>query len=168
TSTDDATISATFTLNQYQFSVTPPATGSGVITSTPAGISCPSDCSEPFDYGTVVTLTATPATGWSFTGWTGDCTGAGPCVITVGQPATVTPTFTLNQYPFSVTPPASGSGVITSTPAGISCPGDCSEPFGHGTVVTLTATPNPGWTFTGWTGDCTGTGACVVTVNGAK
>jgi hypothetical protein len=50
--------------------------GSGTITSQPAGISCPPDCSEPFDPDTSLTLTASPGTGSNFAGWSGDCSGA--------------------------------------------------------------------------------------------
>src|SRR2546428_5845093 len=46
----------------------------------------------------------------------------------------------------------SGSGTVTSTPAGITCGADCSEPYASGTVVTLTATPAAGSVFTGWRG----------------
>jgi hypothetical protein len=55
-------------------------TGQGTIVSTPAGINCGATCLE-FSRGVVVKLTATPATGWSFTGWAGDptCSGTGPC-----------------------------------------------------------------------------------------
>src|SRR2546428_403995 len=52
----------------------------------------------------------------------------------------------------------SGSGTVTSTPAGITCGADCSEPYASGTVVALTATPAIGSVFTGWGGGgCTGT-----------
>ena len=44
-----------------------------------------------------------------------------------------------------------GSGVVTST--GISCGGICSAVLSKGTVVTLTATPDSGSTFTGWSGE---------------
>ncbi|HEV2902289.1 MAG TPA: hypothetical protein VGW30_03415, partial [Gaiellaceae bacterium] len=57
---------------------------------------------------------------------------------------------------------------ITSSPAGIDCGDVCTAEFELGTVVTLTATPDPGWAFAGWTGACEGSADCVVTVDGGK
>jgi len=58
---------------------------------------------------------------------------------------------------------------VTSSPAGIDCGATCAASFDYGTEVTLTAVAAPGSTFTGWSGSgCTGTGTCVVTVDGAK
>ena len=62
----------------------------------------------------------------------------------------------------SVTLAGSGSGSVTSNPTGLNCGATCSADFSNGTAVTLTAT---GTGFTGWSGGCTGTGACVVTLN---
>jgi hypothetical protein len=66
-------------------------------------------------------------------------------------------------YPISVT--VSGPGTVTSSPAGIDCPGSCTGKFGGS--VTLTATPSAGALFKGWTGACSGTGTCVVTSEGS-
>jgi hypothetical protein len=63
----------------------------------------------------------------------------------------------------AVTRIGTGSGSVTSNPAGVSCGGDCSEAYAPGTSVTLAAVPDPGTTFIGWSGGgCTGTGPCVV------
>ena len=61
-----------------------------------------------------------------------------------------------------------GNARITSTPAGIDCGDICTAQFELGTVVTLTATPEPGWTFSGWGGACDGSANCVVTVDAGK
>ncbi len=72
----------------------------------------------------------------------------------------------------SVTLTGGGAGTVTSVPSGISCPtrpGECSQVFPTGTEVTLTATPDPGLTFGGWSGACTNpTGPCVVTLTATK
>jgi hypothetical protein len=68
--------------------------GSGTVTSTPAGIRCGGDCWEAYRAGTSVTLTASPAAGWRFSGWTGGCTGIGRCTVTVDRVRTVNATFT--------------------------------------------------------------------------
>jgi hypothetical protein len=59
----------------------------------------------------------------------------------------VTPKYTLNVQ-------VTGTGTITSSPAGIICGGDCSEPYNEGTSVTLQAIPQEGFIFTGWSGAC--------------
>src|SRR5437870_373542 len=280
--------------------------GSGTVTSAPAGITCGTSCSASYASGTAVTLTATPAAGSTFTGWSGGgCSGTGSCSVTVTAAVTVTATFNQSSSSdttppptpgllsivlqstnatgatFSVTWPASidqpsntpvpsypwnasyndnqaprsgtvstnaltlvmpyhtsgtaqpgfvciravdaagnqsvdqscnsftvpapaqnvvltiakagtGSGTVTSTPAGITCgtscsgsyasgmagtvkgtPGincgpNCSASYPGGTVVTLTANPATGSTFTGWSGGgCTGTGSCTVTMSAA-
>ena len=61
-----------------------------------------------------------------------------------------------------------GSGTITSNPAGISCPTDCEEAYEEGKKVTLTAAAGTASKFTGWSGACTGTGSCEVTMSAAK
>lgn len=62
-----------------------------------------------------------------------------------------------------------GSGTVTSTPGGIDCGNDCLESFFNGVVVTLTATPAPGWIFSEWTGDLNGsTNPVNITMSGSK
>jgi hypothetical protein len=61
-----------------------------------------------------------------------------------------------------------GFGFVRSNPRGIDCPTQCAAVFDAGTAVTLTATPSTGATFKGWSGACHGSGACTVTVNGAR
>src|SRR5262252_3249810 len=72
--------------NSIAIQVTATGSGSGTITSSPSGINCGSTCSANFSSGEIVTLTATPATGFAFTGWSGACTGTSTCSITVQAP----------------------------------------------------------------------------------
>ena len=79
------------------------AVGNGSITSVPAGIDCGADCSEIYDYGTVVTLTANPAEGYELTGWSGACSGTNSTfVITVTEARSCTATFALKTHPLNV------------------------------------------------------------------
>lgn len=69
----------------------------------------------------------------------------------------------------TVSKTGSGSGTVTSSPAGINCGADCSENYATGTSVTLTATPASGYTFVGWGGACSGMNStCAVTMNAAQ
>jgi hypothetical protein len=67
----------------------------------------------------------------------------------------------------SISRAAAGVGSVVSAPSGINCGSDCTEAFSDGTTVTLTALPNAGSTFAGWSGGCTGTGTCTVTMTAA-
>jgi hypothetical protein len=77
------------------------------------------------------------------------------------QPMTLTVT---------VTKQGAANGSVSSSPAGISCGhgGTCSAPFANAAMVTLTATPDAGSSFTGWSGACSGLAACVVTMSTAQ
>lgn len=67
--------------------------GSGTVTSSPAGIDCGNTCSANFATGTSVTLTATPASGSTFTGWSGACSGSSACILSMSAARSVTATF---------------------------------------------------------------------------
>jgi hypothetical protein len=140
-------------------------TGSGTVASSPSGINCPSTCGAGFASGTPVTLTATPASGWIFSGWGGACSGSAGCTVTMNSPQSVSATFT---QLFTLSATVSGSGSVTSSPAGVTCPSTCNASFPAGTPVTLTATPASGWGFAGWSGACSGFGSCMVTMNAAQ
>ena len=68
-------------------------------------------------------------------------------------------------HTLSVTTAGAGTGNVTSAPAGIDCGTTCSATFDDGTPVVLTATPGVGSTFAGWSGDCSGTGSCSLTMD---
>ena len=142
--------------------------GGGKVTSSPAGIDCGSTCSASFDAGTQVTLTASPASGQVFTGWSGDCSGsAASCTVAMSQARSVGAAFAPIRYTLSVS--LFGSGSVSSSPAGISCGSTCSASFDAGTQVTLTASPASGQVFTGWSGDCSGSAAsCTVAMSQAR
>ncbi|MBK9032522.1 MAG: hypothetical protein IPL61_14630 [Myxococcales bacterium] len=161
-------VNGQFDPRQYQLLVQRAGTGAGVVSSLPTGINCGADCGQAYTAGTTVTLTATPIGLSTFTGWSGACTGTGPCVVTMNTTASVTATFTINSYPVTIVTGGSGSGSVTSTPAGIACGADCTETYPATTLVALAATADPGSTFAGWSGGgCAGTSTCIVTVSAA-
>lgn len=151
--------------------VTKAGTGSGTVTSNPAGINCGSVCSAQFSRNTTVTLTATPDPGSSVQGWSGcDSVSADQrqCTVTMTSNRTVTVTF-ITTATFTLTVTISGNGSVSSSPSGITnCRGTCSASFAANTTVTLTASPDSGWSFSGWGGACSGTGTCQITMDANK
>ena len=152
-------VTATFTVMEHLLTIFVPFVfggGSGTVTSSPVGINCGTDCSESYAFGTVVTLTALPAVGSTFAGWSGaGCSGIGSCQVTMTAARSVTATFTVMEHLLTIFVPfvfGGGSGTVTSSPVGINCGTDCSESYAFGTVVTLTALPAVGSRFVGWTG----------------
>lgn len=165
--TSDKSLTATF--NKIKLTVNKSGTGSGIVTSSPSGISCGSDCTEDYTSGTSVTLTASADTGSVFAGWSGACSGTSTtCTVTMTEAKSVTATFNITTRRLDVIRSGTGSGTVSSSPSGISCGSDCSQYYNYGTPVTLTATPATGSVFTGWSGACAGTGACVVSMTSNK
>jgi len=176
TATDGSGASASTTLrvrDLVALSVIREGDGTGSVSSSPLGISCGTDCSEPYDRGTSVTLTPAPAARSTFDGWRGCDTVAGTtCTVTMGAARSVTATFSLQRFTLTVRKTGLGSGTVTSSPPGITCGSDCTEPYIIDTVVTLTATWNLPNVFMGWSGcDTVGgpTGeTCTVTMRAAR
>lgn len=79
--------------NLVDLTVTLTGGGPGNVTSVPAGIACPSDCSQTMLAGATFTLTATDTDDSIFTGWSGACSGTGPCVVTVDEDTNVQANF---------------------------------------------------------------------------
>ncbi|MCB2380559.1 PQQ-dependent sugar dehydrogenase, partial [Hymenobacter sp. BT635] len=138
------TITATFTAAPTTtYTLTTPVIGSGTVSKNPNAASYAS--------GTVVSLTATPAAGFTFAGWSGEATGtANPLAVTMSADKTITATFTaVPAATFTLTTTSSGSGTVSKSPDQAS--------YAEGAVVSVTATPAAGFTFAGWSGDATGT-----------
>ena len=150
------TVIAVFTTpTQYTLTVVASPSNGGSVTKSPNQSSYAS--------GTVVTLTATPASGYSFTRWEGDLTGTtSPATITMNGNKTVTAVFTgPTQYTLTVAASPSNGGSVTKSPN--------QTQYASGTSVTLTATPASGYTFTRWEGDVTGTAnPTTITMNANK
>jgi hypothetical protein len=149
----------------YTLTVNKAGTGSGTVVG--GAIDCGSACTAAnLASGTTVTLTATPAAGSTFAGWSGACTGTGSCVVSMTADRTVTATFNASGgtvYTLTVNKAGTGSGTVAG--GAINCGSTCTATnLASGTSVTLTATPASGSTFAGWSGACTGTGSCVVSM----
>jgi hypothetical protein len=106
------TVTANFTVPTFVLTVTKAGAGSGTVTSAPAGINCGPSCSASFNINTMVTLTATPVAGSTFTNWTGACTGAGGCTVTMSAARAVTANFGVSTVTFTDNPLVAQSSVI--------------------------------------------------------
>ncbi|MFC2085313.1 right-handed parallel beta-helix repeat-containing protein, partial [Bacteroidota bacterium] len=116
--------------------------GGGTVTKNPNLTSYPP--------GTVVELTAVPDPGWTFSGWSGDTTTtANPIDVTMNTSKNITATFVQGPPGYTLNVTVVGSGTVTKSP-------DLGS-YTAGSVVTLTAIPDPGWTFAGWSVDTTTT-----------
>jgi len=142
--------------------------GKGRVTSSPAGLDCDSStCIAQFDSGSSVTLTAAPASGFSFSGWGNDCSGPSACMLTLSKEATVFANF-VAQPPAQVHLTASISGPGTVTGGGLNCgesAATCDVMVSGGSTVTLTASPASATRFMRWGGACSGTStSCELTL----
>ena len=138
----DKAITATFTPAQVTtYTLTVDTTGSGSVTRVPS--------QTTYLRGDVVTLTATPDTGWYFGGWMGDLNTANAVEhLTMDSDKVVTATFA-QEPPVTYTLTVRVVGQGTVNPIG--------GAYVAGTAVTLTATADAGWQFDGWSGAVSGT-----------
>ncbi|MDQ3136451.1 MAG: DUF1929 domain-containing protein [Gemmatimonadota bacterium] len=158
--------------------------GSGVVTSSPAGINCTitasvaatTGCSARFNHGVAVTLTSVPKSGHSFKQWSSPCSGSGTCRVSMTVDRTVTARYYKGPFLISISSgvPGGGSGTVTSQPGltpaincaitnGTPASTGCSARYPAYTQLTFTAVPAPGSVFSGWGTPCSGTGSCQYT-----
>jgi uncharacterized repeat protein (TIGR02543 family) len=132
--------------------------GGGTVSDSLGGITnCQDQCSEPVSPGTVVGLSAKIApAGYSFAGWSDDCSGnLDVTTVTMDAPKTCTATFIPLGYTLTVQV-ANGTGGTVYYGAANGCTSTCAEPAQFGQGFRLLAQSQPGYTFQGWSGDCTG------------
>jgi len=148
------TIDATAAPPGAQYTLKVNIVGNGTVAASPS--------SATYASGTIVSLTATPAATWSFSGWSGDVTGTqNPVNITMNGNKTVTATFAQPGVYYNLTVHIVGNGTVSQSPL--------NATYVSGTVVTLTAAAGFNWTFTGWTGDLSGAqNPANVTMDGNK
>jgi hypothetical protein len=84
TLTDATGVTALFELDSFPVEVAKTGTGAGTVTSAQPGIACGTQCSSPLQFGSQVSLAAVAATGSFFAGWSGPCSGLGPCIVPIG------------------------------------------------------------------------------------
>lgn len=157
TMTQDIEVGATFSaIPIYFLSVSRAGTGSGTVTGQ--GINCGEDCNEIYySYPPWLPLTATPAVGSRFSGWSGGCSGTGECHIdwTKGSSVTATATFEAINADFYVVPPCrvldtriTGAPLVSGVPRTITVAGTCGVPSTAKAVsLNLTAIMAPGQGF---------------------
>lgn len=149
--TANRTLVANFTLNTYALTVN---AVNGTVAKTPDN--------PRYNHGSSVQLTATPATGYVFSSWSGDASGStNPLTVTMNSDKNITANFTaipVNTFTLTVT---AVNGSVAKNP---------NQPtYASGSTVQLTATPNSGFNFTGWSGDATGSAnPLTVTMNANK
>lgn len=147
--TGNMDITATFDEDEYTLETLIIAEGvgtGGTITVDPV--------QATYLYGEPVTLTVTPDPGWSFAGWEGEGVSGTNAVLSFEMTQNVVAIARLvqNQYDLDITVESIGEGeggAVVQDPD--------QETYGYGQVITLTAAPELGWLFTGWSGDLTGT-----------
>lgn len=155
----DKACTAIFDVQQRLLTVNKVGNGSGTVTDfdkLTCGPACTSD-SALYDDGVEVSLIASPAPGSAFAGWSGDCEVSGDptsSTVTMDDLKTCTAKFERDSFQLDVT--VSGSGRVTSTPAGIDCGSSCTANFSSNQSVSLSATPSTGWTFREWQDGCSG------------
>ena len=155
--------------NPYPLTVTRSAFG--VVSSSPQGILCGGANKQCKGSFSAVILTATPNPGYYIKKWVG-CPAPtdNTCSLTLAKKTLVNAVFAkLPKYALKIV--KTPNGEITSDPAGLKCKATaktCSASFVSGTRVTLNPIPQAGYSFGGWTGECSGTGSCQVTMDGKK
>ena len=152
-------------------SVTIAGNGSGTVSAsglTCSGTSCSGQYARTSATAPAVVVTVAPASGSTVT-WSGDsCSGTAPtCTITVDAAKSETVTFTIAQLTLTVKDVfiAGATGKVSAADSSIDCGTSCSAVYAYDTSVVLTATPDAGALFQGWSGACTGnTPTCTVAV----
>jgi hypothetical protein len=104
--------------------------------------------SKDYNSGTIIELSANPASEWIFVEWKGDLSGTeNPAQIIINKPKNITAVFEKKQYPLTIEIEGEGSVEETIIKAGI------PNSYNSGTIVSLKAIPQNGWSFLKWSGD---------------
>lgn len=155
----------------YTLSAINSGSGSGTVASTDNSINCGSTCSATFRIGAYVTLAASPASGSTFAGWSGDCTGTSACMLAMNSAKNVTAIFVPVGFTLNINSSGASGVQIGSSPATYAGTTNYSMAgIARGTGITLIAPATSGnASFNRWSGCDTAQGLiCTVTMNAAK
>ncbi len=157
---DTGTVDIIVNPNAVTVSITKSGTGTGTVTSLPVGLNCGNICVNTFATTEAIFLEATPDAGSVFAGWAGDADCLDGQLAPFGN-KNCEAIFNLAPPPpdpikVTIEKAGEGSGTVTSLPSGLNCGTRCSADFPEFTRIELTATPNDGSVFAGWSGalDC--------------
>jgi Leucine-rich repeat (LRR) protein len=150
--TNASSATTTFTMPGQDVTVTANFEETGVTYYTlttsvsPSGGGSVSPIGGTYAAGSQVTLTAMPASGYSFSNWGGDASGSqNPITITMNGNYSITANFSeIPEYELTISSTAGGS---------VTNPGEGTFTYDAGTLVSLAATPSDGYAFVRWTGD---------------
>ena len=147
--TEDVSVTANFVLDSYAIATAANPPEGGSVTCSP----------NPVPHGDDATCSFKAATGYSFTGWSGACSGTGACVLAnVTEEKSVTASFTRNSYAIATTADPPDGGDLLCDP----------NPVPHGEDSLCEPLANPGFVFTGWSGDCSGRVCVLENVSGPR
>ena len=126
----------------------------------------PEACEAGYSAGTEVELIPKPESGKQLIEWSGDCTGSGACELIMDEAHSVTAVFgeeSATEFPLNLTTSGTGTGSIECDTG--SGPEACATEYEDGTEVALIQSADPGSEFIEWSGDCTDSGSCEVTMD---
>lgn len=150
--TVDCTVESSFSINQY--TVSGSAGSNGILdagTPSPQTVDHGETTQFTFKADADYHIASVTGCGVNYYNENNDVTSYTATTWAATADCTVSATFALNTFQLSVT--VDGKGTVTSDSGGIDCPGTCSGTYDHGSVVSLTATPEAGAKFLGWSGD---------------
>ncbi len=128
--------------------------GPGSVVADVPGLECSQSCTTTWNSGTRLVLTPTPGQGAKLVRWSGACSGAALCAVTVGAGSAATAFFAPASYRLSLR--VSGRGSVRNSSSGIPCRARCATQVPSHSQLRLTATPAKGWKLKTWTGACHG------------
>jgi hypothetical protein len=154
----NSSVNAPFTPNQHTLTIAKSGTGDGSFECKTTGSF--GACNPTYFDGTTITIKATADSHSTFAGWAGcSSTSGSECTVTaIAANTTVTATLDLAQRTLTIKKDGTGSGSVTCNG------GVCAPAYADGTTITIEASADSSSTFTGFSGGCSGTGACKLTI----